>query len=181
MQNFQDVQRAAIALRQRIEAAQGPTALPLGARKLDIGAAADADADAPIGIVLGTGLSHLAEKLQDKLVVPYAELPGFPVSSVEGHAGCFVWGRFPGACGEDDCVGRYALIQQGRCHLYEGRSPAEVCMGVRVMAALGVRQLIITNAAGGLNPQFDAGGIMCMTDIINHTGHSPLTGFNYEK
>ena len=112
MQNFQDVQRVAIALRQRIEAAQGPKALPLGARKLDIGAAADADA--PIGIVLGTGLSHLAEKLQDKVVVPYADLPGFPVSSVEGHAGCFVWGRFPGACGEDDCVGRYALILQGR-------------------------------------------------------------------
>lgn len=64
-------------------------------------------------------------------------------------------------------MGRYALIQQGRCHLYEGRSPAEVCTGVRVMAALGVRQLIITNAAGGPNPQFDAGGIMCMTDIIN--------------
>ena len=134
-----------------------------------------------MGIVLGTGLSALAEKLQDRVVVPYTDLPGFPASSVEGHAGAFVWGRFAGACGEDDSIGRYALIQQGRCHLYEGRTPAEVCMGVRVMALMGVKTLVITNAAGGLNPQFDAGGIMCMSDIINHTGHSPLTGINAEE
>ena len=70
------------------------------------------DADAPVGIVLGTGLSALAEKLQGRVVVPYADLPGFPTSSVEGHAGAFVWGRFAGACGEDDSIGRYALIQQ---------------------------------------------------------------------
>lgn len=179
MQNFQDVQRAAKALRDAIQAAQGPLALPLGARRLDPKAAPDADA--PVGIVLGTGLSALADKLQDRVVIPYTDLPGFPVSSVEGHAGAFVWGRFAGACGEDDSIGRYALIQQGRCHLYEGRTPAEVCMGVRVMALMGVKTLVITNAAGGLNPQFDAGGIMCMSDIINHTGHSPLTGINVEE
>ena len=179
MQNFQDVQRAATALRDAIQAAQGPLALPVGARILDPKAAPNADA--PLGIVLGTGLSALAEKLQDRVVVPYADLPGFPASSVEGHTGAFVWGRFAGACGEDDSIGRYALIQQGRCHLYEGRTPAEVCMGVRVMAMMGVKTLVITNAAGGLNPQFDAGGIMCMSDIINHTGHSPLTGINFEE
>ena len=179
MQNFQDVQRAATALRDAIQAAQGPLALPLGARMLDPKAAPDADA--PLGIVLGTGLSALAEKLQDRVVVPYSELPGFPASSVEGHAGAFVWGRFAGACGEDDSIGRYALIQQGRCHLYEGRTPAEVCMGVRVMAMMGAKTLVITNTAGGLNPQFDAGGIMCMSDIINYTGHSPLTGINVEE
>jgi len=179
MQNFQDVQRAATALRDAIQAAQGPLALPLGARMLDPKAAPDADA--PLGIVLGTGLSALAEKLQDRVVVPYSELPGFPASSVEGHAGAFVWGRFAGACGEDDSIGRYALIQQGRCHLYEGRTPAEVCMGVRVMAMMGAKTLVITNAAGGLTPQFDAGGIMCMSDIINYTGHSPLTGINVEE
>ena len=179
MQNFQDVQRAAKALRDAIQAAQGPLALPLGARRLDPKAAPDADA--PVGIVLGTGLSALAEKLQDRVVVPYTDLPGFPASSVEGHAGAFVWGRFAGACGEDDSIGRYALIQQGRCHLYEGRTPAEVCMGVRVMALMGVKTLVITNAAGGLNPQFEAGGIMCMSDIINNTGHSPLTGINVEE
>lgn len=179
MQNFQDVQRAATALRDAIQAAQGPLALPVGARILDPKAAPNADA--PLGIVLGTGLSVLAEKLQDRVVVPYADLPGFPASSVEGHTGAFVWGRFAGACGEDDSIGRYALIQQGRCHLYEGRTPAEVCMGVRVLAMMGVKTLVITNAAGGLNPQFDAGGIMCMSDIINHTGHSPLTGINFEE
>ena len=179
MQNFQDVQRAATALRDAIQAAQGPLALPLGARRLDLKAAPDADA--PVGIVLGTGLSALADKLQDRVVIPYTDLPGFPASSVEGHAGAFVWGRFAGACGEDDSIGRYALIQQGRCHLYEGRTPAEVCMGVRVMALMGVKTLVITNAAGGLNPQFDAGGIMCMSDIINHTGHSPLSGINVEE
>lgn len=179
MQNFQDVQRAATALRDAIQAAQGPLALPVGARILD--PKATPNADAPLGIVLGTGLSALAEKLQDRVVVPYADLPGFPASSVEGHTGAFVWGRFAGACGEDDSIGRYALIQQGRCHLYEGRTPAEVCMGVRVLAMMGVKTLVITNAAGGLNPQFDAGGIMCMSDIINHTGHSPLTGINFEE
>ncbi|WP_022659772.1 purine-nucleoside phosphorylase [Desulfovibrio desulfuricans] len=179
MQNFQDVQRAATALRDAIQAAQGPLALPLGACRLDPKAAPDADA--PVGIVLGTGLSALAEKLQGRVVVPYTDLPGFPASSVEGHAGAFVWGRFDGACGEDDSIGRYALIQQGRCHLYEGRTPAEVCMGVRVMALMGVKTLVVTNAAGGLNPQFDAGGIMCMSDIINNTGHSPLTGINFEE
>ena len=178
MQNFQDVQRAAGALRQAIQAAQGPASLPLGARRLNSNASPEAAA--PLGIVLGTGLSSLAEKLLDRVVIPYADLPGFPVSSVEGHAGAFVWGRFPGACGVDDSIGRYALVQQGRCHLYEGRTPAEVCMGVRVMALLGAGTLIITNAAGALNPQFDAGGIMCMSDMINHTGHSPLTGSNYD-
>ena len=178
MQNFQDVQRAAAALRQAIQAAQGPASLPLGARRLNSNASPEAAA--PLGIVLGTGLSSLAEKLLDRVVIPYADLPGFTVSSVEGHAGAFVWGRFPGACGVDDSIGRYALVQQGRCHLYEGRTPAEVCMGVRVMALLGAGTLIITNAAGALNPQFDAGGIMCMSDMINHTGHSPLTGSNYE-
>lgn len=179
MQNFQDVQRAAAALREAIQAAQGESSLPPEGCRL--GGGDVSNAGAPIGIVLGTGLSGLAERLQDRVVIPYAALPGFPASSVEGHAGAFVWGRFPGACGEDDCIGRYALIQQGRCHLYEGRTPAEVCTGVRVMAAMGVGTLIITNAAGGLNPQFDAGGIMCMSDIINHTGQSPLTGCNYEE
>lgn len=176
MQNSQDVQRAAAALRQVLQASLPASSLPVGARRLGI--SDSPEADAPLGIVLGTGLSGLVDRLRDAVSVPYGDLPGFPLSSVEGHAGTFVWGRFPGACGEDDAQGRYVLVQQGRCHLYEGRSPAQVCMGVRVMAAMGVRTLIVTNAAGALNPQFDAGGIMCMSDIINHTGQSPLTGEN---
>lgn len=175
MQNPQDVQRAAEALRKALSAVPAVSASPSGACCGQDCASAQA---APLGIILGTGLSGLAEKLLDRVSVAYADLPGFPRSSVEGHAGAFVWGRFPSSCGEDDAPGRQVLIQQGRCHLYEGRSPAEVCTGVRVMAAMGVKTLIITNAAGALNPQFDAGGIMCMTDIINHTGQSPLTGAN---
>ena len=126
MQNLQDVQRAAEALRLAIQAALPASALPVGARPL--GAADLPEAGAPLGIVLGTGLSGLVDKLRDVVSVPYADVPGFPLSGVEGHAGCFVWGRFPGACGDDDAQGRYVLVQQGRCHLYEGRSPAQVCM-----------------------------------------------------
>ncbi|SDF98749.1 purine-nucleoside phosphorylase [Desulfovibrio legallii] len=167
MQNPQEVQRAAAELTKRLSAGLSAPALP-----------APSGADEPVGIVLGTGLSGLADKMADARAVPYDALPGFPPSSVASHSGAFLCGRFPARCGEDEGLGRAVIIQQGRCHLYEGRSPAEVCMGVRVMAGLGVRTLIVTNAAGALNPNFDAGSIMCMTDMINHTGVSPLTGLN---
>lgn len=165
MQNFDDVQRAAAFLRKRL----GPALSP-----------GQWDAP-PVGLVLGTGFSGLAAKLPDQVVVPYADVPGFPLSGVKGHAGAFVWGSFSASCGQGEGPCRPLLVQQGRCHLYEGYSPAQVCMGVRVMAELGVRTLIVTNAAGALNPQFDAGSLMCMTDIINHTGQSPLTGANREE
>ncbi len=159
MQNYEDVQHAAAILRATLGMQNIPCV-------------------APLGIVLGTGLSDLADNLADRRVIPYSAIPAFPLASVEGHAGAFVWGRIA-AQGDDgknsDCL---VLFQQGRCHLYEGRSPAEVCMGVRVMAALGVKTLIITNTAGALNPNFDVGDIMCITDIINHTGVSSLTGAN---
>jgi purine-nucleoside phosphorylase len=171
MQNFCDVQRAATFLRESLSVA---APAPMQGTEPHSKAAT-----APVGIVLGTGLSGLAETLSDRISVPYADVPGFPVSSVEGHTGAFVWGNFPLECGHDDRCGQPVLIQQGRCHLYEGYSPAQVCMGVRIMAELGVKILIITNAAGALNPQFETGRIMCMTDIINHTGQSPLTGKNY--
>lgn len=153
MQNSQEVQLVVEALR---------AALPGGASEKE-----------PLGLILGTGLSGLTARLTDACSVPYADLPGFPLSSVDSHQGAFVWGRL--GRGE---AGVPVLAQQGRCHLYEGRSPAQVCMGVRVMAGLGVRTLIITNAAGALNPRFAAGDLMCMADLINHTGVSPLTGPN---
>lgn len=136
-----------------------------------------AEADpAPVALILGTGLSSLADRLLDEqngrpgLRVPFATLPGMPLPGVESHKGAFVLGR----------LGKFPVIaQQGRSHLYEGRSPHEICMGIRVMAGLGARTCIITNAAGALNPQFEAGGLMCLTDQINHTGHSPLTGTNH--
>ena len=122
-----------------------------------------------LGLVLGTGLGNFADTLEDARSIPYTELPDMPGSTVLSHEGAFVAGLLGGVP---------VLLQKGRCHLYEGRTPAEVCMGVRVMASLGVRALIITNAAGALNPQFDAGSLMALTDHINLTGQSPLTGPN---
>ncbi|MDR3177149.1 MAG: purine-nucleoside phosphorylase [Desulfovibrio sp.] len=119
------------------------------------------------GLVLGTGLGGLAGAFEGKISVPYADLPGFPPSGVVSHAGCFAAGYFAGVP---------VLAQQGRCHLYEGRTPEEVCMGVRVMAGLGIKALIVTNAAGALNSRFNAGGLMLVADHINLTGRSPLTG-----
>lgn len=125
-----------------------------------------------IAFVLGTGLGDFASSLEDSLSVPYEDLPDMPRSTVQSHQGAFVVGRF---CGIP------VIVQQGRCHLYEGRTPGEVCMGVRVMASLGVCALIVTNAAGAINPQFNAGGLMAITDQINMTGKSPLTGPNEER
>lgn len=154
MQNFPEVQLAVTALKARFDAESG-----------------FASGDEPIGLILGTGLSGLGASLEDAVLVPWEELPGFRASTVQSHSGCFALGRLgPGR--------RLVLAQEGRRHLYEGASPAEVCMGVRVMAGLGVRRLIITNASGAINPQFDAGGLLCMTDQINATGRSPLVGPN---
>ncbi|MCL1939814.1 MAG: purine-nucleoside phosphorylase [Desulfovibrionaceae bacterium] len=125
-----------------------------------------------IGFVLGTGLGNLAhslDNLDDSHIVPYKDLPGMPVSTVQSHQGAFVAGTLRGVP---------VLLQQGRSHLYEGVSPAEVCMGVRVMAVLGIQALVITNAAGALNPLFSTGNLMAITDQINMTGQSPLTGPN---
>lgn len=124
-----------------------------------------------IGIVLGTGLGGLAEALVDTVTIDYETLPGFPRSTVSSHTGRFLLGRLHGV---------EVMLQQGRCHLYEGYSAAQVCMGVRVMAGLGVTSLIISNAAGALNPRFDAGDLMVITDHINKTGRSPLTGANHD-
>ena len=123
MQNWKEVQLAVAALRRRL------------------GAALPSRPDA--AIILGTGLSGLVERMEDTRSVPYADLPGFPVSTVASHAGAFVLGRLGG---------RTVLVQQGRCHLYEGFGPDKVCMGVRVMAGLGADTLILTNAAGARYP-----------------------------
>lgn len=185
MQNPQEVQRVVRALREAL--ALNPLQTRTGQLGTENSEAQPAGREAaqngsldrePLGLILGTGLSGLVDKLAERCAVPYADLPGFPLSGVDSHAGAFVWGRFPGRCGEDESLARPLLIQQGRCHLYEGREPEEVCMGVRVMAAMNVRTLIVTNAAGALNPRFEAGDLMCMTDFINHTGRSPLMGPN---
>ncbi|MDR1946197.1 MAG: purine-nucleoside phosphorylase [Desulfovibrio sp.] len=120
-----------------------------------------------VGLILGTGLSGTVAAVDDPQYIPYAELPGFPVSGAPSHQGRFVAGRISGVP---------VLAQQGRCHLYEGRSGADVAAGVRVTALCGAKSLIIANAAGALNPLFASGTMMLIDDHINMTGTSPLTG-----
>lgn len=119
------------------------------------------------GIVLGTGLGAISGRLEKPVSVPYAEIPGYPASTVHSHSGRFSLGRL---------MGVDVILQEGRCHLYEGYSPEDVALGVRIMAALGAESLLITNAAGGLDPAFKAGSVMVIADQINFTGQSPLTG-----
>lgn len=124
------------------------------------------------GVVLGTGLGAFVEALENSLRIPYQQLADMPLSTAQSHENAFVAGELSGVP---------VLVQQGRSHLYEGRSPSDVCTGVRVMASLGVRVLVITNAAGALNPLFNVGTLMAVTDHINLTGTSPLTGPNEEN
>jgi purine-nucleoside phosphorylase len=125
-----------------------------------------------IGIVLGTGLGGLAGTLEEAAAIPYSEITGFPLSTIPGHEGRLWSGR----------IGHTPVLAlQGRFHLYEGYSPEEVCFGVRTLFELGIRGLILTNAAGGLNPRFSAGELMLITDHINLTGKSPLCGPNEES
>ncbi|MBG0777520.1 MAG: purine-nucleoside phosphorylase [Desulfovibrionaceae bacterium] len=123
-----------------------------------------------LGMVLGTGLGP-AWCGEESFGLEYGAIPGFPPATVSSHAGRLCLGRVGGA---------WAWALSGRPHLYEGRTPAEVCMGVRVLAGLGVDTLVLTNAAGALNPAFEAGTLMCVADHINLTGANPLTGPNHE-
>jgi purine-nucleoside phosphorylase len=125
-----------------------------------------------LGIVLGTGLGKPAHSLQEARHIPYADLPDFPQSTAPSHRGAFSAGLLAGVP---------VILQQGRCHLYEGRLPADICMGVNVMAELGVSGLILTNAAGAINPLFSTGSLMLIEDQINLTGQSPLTGPNDDR
>lgn len=120
-----------------------------------------------IGYLTGTGLSDTLEGLKPFAEWHYADLPNFPVSTVESHRGRLVYGW---------AEGRPILVMQGRFHLYEGYSPTQVTFPVRVMQELGVRVLILSNAAGGVNLDFSAGDIMVIRDHINLTGLNPLTG-----
>lgn len=125
-----------------------------------------------VGIILGTGLGGLAEKINAKKIIEYREIPHFPLSTVEGHAGRLVYGTL----GEKEI-----LAMQGRAHFYEGYSLKEVTFPVRVMKKLGIEILTISNAAGGLNPLFSPGDVMVITDHINLTGQNPLIGPNLDE
>ncbi len=125
-----------------------------------------------VGIILGSGLGAFADSLGGKCVIPYGELPHFPHSSVPGHAGRLVVGQL-----ED--VGVVAM--QGRVHAYEGYSPAQVAFPARVLCSLGIKCLVVTNAAGGVNLGFKPGDLMAITDHLNLSGWNPLTGPNDER
>jgi len=118
-------------------------------------------------IVLGSGLGRLASRLESADSMPYAEIPGFPATSVAGHEGRLVAGSLGGTP---------VLVQSGRFHLYEGHSADTVALPVRVMATLGVRTLILTNAAGGIRRTFARGALMMIADHVNLTFRSPLIG-----
>ncbi|HEY66113.1 MAG TPA: purine-nucleoside phosphorylase [Caldilineae bacterium] len=125
-----------------------------------------------IGLILGSGLSSLADHVEDADVIPYAEIPHFPVSTVEGHPGRLVIGRLAGPT---------IMVMQGRVHYYEGYSLQQVTFPIRVMQVMGIKLLIITNAAGGVNPTFRAGDLMLIKDhlnLIGMAGLSPLRGPN---
>ncbi len=125
-----------------------------------------------IAVILGSGLGALADDVQVDAIFPYSEIPGFPVSTVAGHAGQLVLGTL---------AGKKVVVMRGRFHYYEGYPMSLVVFPVRVMQALGVRSLIVTNAAGGLNPDFDPGDVMLITDHINMLGSNPLIGPNEDE
>ena len=122
-----------------------------------------------VGVVLGSGLGAFADRIDDATRISYSDIPGFPTASVSGHAGELVVGRL----GD-----KQVAVMAGRVHAYEGYSPQEVVLPVRVLARLGCERLVITNAAGGIHPDFRAGDIMVIDDIINLTGGNPLVGPN---
>jgi purine-nucleoside phosphorylase len=122
-----------------------------------------------LGLILGSGLGVLAELIDDAIVLSYAEIPHFPVSTVFGHAGELVIGKVGG---------KSVVLMKGRFHMYEGYSAEEVSFPVRVMKALGVKTLIVTNAAGGVNKSYEVGDLMLISDHINFTSRSPLIGHN---
>ena len=125
-----------------------------------------------VAIILGSGLGDLANKIDVKIAIPYAEIPNFPISTVAGHKGQLIFGNL----GE-----KYVMAMQGRFHFYEGYSMKEATFPVRVMKAIGVETLFVSNAAGGMNPDFRVGDVMLITDHINLFPDHPLRGKNYEE
>ncbi|MGX7328789.1 purine-nucleoside phosphorylase [Enterococcus bulliens] len=124
------------------------------------------------GLILGSGLGELADEITDAIVIPYGDIPHFPVSTVVGHAGQLVYGEL---------AGKKVLAMQGRFHFYEGHSMDVVTYPVRVMAALHAHSLIVTNACGGVNESFTPGDLMLITDQINFMGTNPLIGKNIDE
>ena len=128
--------------------------------------------EADIAVVLGSGLGDYVEALTDARMIPYSEIPGFPMSTVAGHAGELWAGMLHG---------KRVLMMRGRFHSYEGHPLNDVVLPIRAMARMGVKDLILTNAAGAVNVDFAPGDLMLITDFINFSGKNPLTGPNVEE
>ncbi|MGB2698718.1 MAG: purine-nucleoside phosphorylase, partial [Candidatus Zixiibacteriota bacterium] len=122
-----------------------------------------------VGIILGTGLGQLAQSIEIESTISYDQMPHFPISTVESHAGRLIFGTLSG---------KKVVAMQGRFHFYEGYTMQEITFPVRIMKELGIQMLLVSNACGGLNPQFKAGDIMAITDHINLQGGNPLIGVN---
>lgn len=125
-----------------------------------------------IALMLGSGLGHLADLVEAPTVIPYREIDGFPVSTAPGHKGQLVIGSL---------FGRHTVVMQGRLHLYEGWSPRDIGLAVYLLKRLGAGTFVVTNASGGLNPDYDAGDVMLIEDHLNLTGTSPLIGSNDDE
>ena len=127
---------------------------------------------AEIGVILGSGLGDYADSIEEAKKLPYSEIPGFPVSTVPGHAGMLVCGMLHG---------RRVVMMQGRFHYYEGYSMKDITLPVRVMQKMGVKTLIVTNACGGVNLAFNPGDLMLVSDMLSLTGVNPLMGENLDE
>jgi purine-nucleoside phosphorylase len=125
-----------------------------------------------IGIILGSGLGDLANEVYDKITINYKDVPFMPVSTVKGHAGQFVFGTLSG---------KQVMIMQGRVHYYEGNSMSDLSIPIYIMKSLGIKYLVVTNAAGGVNTSFKPGDLMIITDHINLASINPLIGPNCEE
>lgn len=125
-----------------------------------------------VGIILGTGLGGLVKEIHAEFIIPYEEVPNFPLSTVEGHSGKLIFGELGG---------KKVMAMQGRFHFYEGYSMQEVTFPVRVMKFLGVKKLIVSNASGGVNPIYKVGDIIIIKDHINMMPEHPLRGKNEDR
>ena len=126
----------------------------------------------PIGLILGTGLGTIVDGIEKGVAIPYGDIPHHPVCTAPGHQGRMILGEL---------AGKPVIGLDGRFHLYEGFHPQTISFPIRVLKALGAKKLLISNAAGGLNPNFEAGDLMVIADHINFTGQNPLVGANEDE